>query len=95
MRQRGMKLQGDSVNERRNRGERSSYRPQLTATTMVLMFRREAARRMEPPKVSRRPSAQNVAAAAAQLPSRSHAAPARPPENDRPSKWSSNLASQS
>jgi hypothetical protein len=41
---------------------------------------------MEPPKISKRPSAQNVAAAAANLPTRGHAAPARPPDNDRPSK---------
>jgi hypothetical protein len=48
--------------------------------------KREAARRMEPPKISKRPSAQNVAAAAANLPTRGHAAPARPPDNDRPSE---------
>jgi hypothetical protein len=47
--------------------------------------RREAARGMEPPKIAKRPSAQDVAAAAARLPDRGRAPPERP-ENSRPSE---------
>ncbi len=58
--------------------------------------RREAARGLEPPKITKRPSAPNVTAAAASLPSSSgRAAPERPPENNRPSKphsWGSSHA---
>ena len=56
------------------------------ASQMMLKCRREEARGLEPPKITKRPSAQNVAAAAASLPSRGRAAPERPPENNRPSQ---------
>ncbi|WWD06734.1 hypothetical protein V865_004829 [Kwoniella europaea PYCC6329] len=39
---------------------------------------------LQPPKITKRPSNNDVAAAASKLPSRSQAAPARPPENNRP-----------
>ncbi|WVQ93256.1 hypothetical protein IAU59_000322 [Kwoniella sp. CBS 9459] len=39
---------------------------------------------LQPPKVTRRPSNNDVAAAANKLPTRGHATPARPPENNRP-----------
>ncbi|WRT69028.1 uncharacterized protein IL334_006011 [Kwoniella shivajii] len=39
---------------------------------------------LAPPKITKRPSNNDVAAAANKLPTRNHAAPARPPENNRP-----------
>ncbi|WWC73129.1 uncharacterized protein I206_107095 [Kwoniella pini CBS 10737] len=39
---------------------------------------------MQPPKITKRPSNNDVAAAAEKIPTRGHAAPARPPENNRP-----------
>ncbi|ORY24778.1 hypothetical protein BCR39DRAFT_545879 [Naematelia encephala] len=46
--------------------------------------RREQARKLEPPKISKRPSAQDVSAAAANLPRRGRGAPERPPDSNRP-----------
>ncbi|ORX39089.1 hypothetical protein BD324DRAFT_587922 [Kockovaella imperatae] len=46
--------------------------------------RREAARELEPPKITKRTSAMDVNQAAKSLPTRGKAAPARPPENNRP-----------
>ncbi|KAI9636713.1 uncharacterized protein MKK02DRAFT_26463 [Dioszegia hungarica] len=46
--------------------------------------RREVARHQAPPKIAKRPSANDVAAAAARLPDRGRAPPDRPPENSRP-----------
>lgn len=48
--------------------------------------RREQARSMEPPKISKRPSAQDVHEVARSLPTRGKQAPIKPPENDRPSE---------
>ncbi|WWC91237.1 uncharacterized protein L201_006179 [Kwoniella dendrophila CBS 6074] len=39
---------------------------------------------LQPPKITKRPSNNDVTAAASKLPTRGHAAPARPPENNRP-----------
>lgn len=53
---------------------------------ILIIFSRDAARQHAPPKIARRPSAQDVAAAAARLPDRGRAPPDRPPENSRPSE---------
>ena len=52
---------------------------------LELMPRREAARGLEPPKISKRPSAQDVSEVARSLPTKGKQAPVKPPENSRPS----------
>ncbi|KAL7421316.1 cytoskeletal protein binding protein [Cryptotrichosporon argae] len=71
--------------ERRERRERRRQEEERRQREQEAAKRREQARQLEPPKVAKRPSAQDVAQVARNLPSgQGRSAPQRPPDTNRP-----------